>query len=326
MGGGTTLVEARSLGRVGVGSDISALAHFLTDAKTTVYSDEEISAVSDWALEMSGVLKQHFSTVLRDSALRDLSRPTLWRTRNLISVLLCSVERLKGNEQKLARVLILRTAQWALDCRKHTPSRSQFRDQMRLFLAEMIEGAADFRTQVCDVGKPNVYVENRPAQEIAGLIKKRKMDSPKLILTSPPYPGVHVLYHRWQIRGRKETALPFAITSTNDGHGPSYYTMGGRHAAGIRSYFEQARSIFSSLREICTNETVLLQLIAFSKCSSQLPAYLQMMRDCGFSEMQLPTDSSDRRLWREVPNRKWYADVAGRTDASREVLLVHKRS
>ena len=27
----------------------------------------------------------------------------------------------------------------------------------------------------------------------------------RLVLTSPPYPAVHVLYHRWQVKGRKET-------------------------------------------------------------------------------------------------------------------------
>lgn len=36
-------------------------------------------------------------------------------------------------------------------------------------------------------------------------------DTPGLILTSPPYPGVHVLYHRWQVQGRKETPAPFWI-------------------------------------------------------------------------------------------------------------------
>jgi hypothetical protein len=40
---------------------------------------------------------------------------------------------------------------------------------------------------------------------------------PKLVLTSPPYPGVHVLYHRWQVDGRKETPLPFMIAGKLDG-------------------------------------------------------------------------------------------------------------
>ena len=29
-----------------------------------------------------------------------------------------------------------------------------------------------------------------------------------LVVTSPPYPGIHMLYHRWQVDGRKETDAP----------------------------------------------------------------------------------------------------------------------
>jgi hypothetical protein len=39
----------------------------------------------------------------------------------------------------------------------------------------------------------------------------------KLIVTSPPYPGVHVLYHRWHVDGRRETPAPYWIAGCNDG-------------------------------------------------------------------------------------------------------------
>src|SRR4051794_10309193 len=41
MGGGTTLVEARALGRNAVGTDISSLAVFLSEVKTTVFRTRE---------------------------------------------------------------------------------------------------------------------------------------------------------------------------------------------------------------------------------------------------------------------------------------------
>ena len=48
MGGGTTLVEALALGREAVGFDISALATFVAEVKTTVYEDRVIAAVDRW--------------------------------------------------------------------------------------------------------------------------------------------------------------------------------------------------------------------------------------------------------------------------------------
>src|SRR5579864_12273 len=49
MGGGTTLVEARALGRKAIGTDISSLAVFLAQTKTLVVNDTELSRIHRWA-------------------------------------------------------------------------------------------------------------------------------------------------------------------------------------------------------------------------------------------------------------------------------------
>jgi hypothetical protein len=49
VGGGTTLVEARALGREGIGVDISPLAEFVARVKSTVYSEAELETLSRWA-------------------------------------------------------------------------------------------------------------------------------------------------------------------------------------------------------------------------------------------------------------------------------------
>src|SRR5262245_22251110 len=48
MGGATTLVEARALGRHAVGSDISTLSVFLSRVKTTPLSESDTVKVVDW--------------------------------------------------------------------------------------------------------------------------------------------------------------------------------------------------------------------------------------------------------------------------------------
>ncbi|MGH9959926.1 MAG: hypothetical protein ACREBC_22855 [Pyrinomonadaceae bacterium] len=36
------------------------------------------------------------------------------------------------------------------------------------------------------------------------------------------------------------------------------------------------------------------------------------------------SNSDDGRLWRTVPNRKWYADQRGPGGAGKEVVLFHR--
>ena len=50
------------------------------------------------------------------------------------------------------------------------------------------------------------------------------------------------------------------------------------------------------------------------------------MNQVGFKEFTLQ-DSEElktERIWRNVPNRKWYAQKNGATGSSKEVVLFHK--
>ena len=128
-----------------------------------------------------------------------------------------------------------------------------------------------------------------------------RISSPKLVVTSPPYPGIHVLYHRWQVDGRKETPAAFWIANRLDGAGSSYYT-GDRKNPELRTYFRSLETNFRSIANVCGPETTLVQVVAFSQPEWQLPHYLQVMETCGFCE--LPWDfqnDSDGRLWRSEP-------------------------
>ena len=77
----------------------------------------------------------------------------------------------------------------------------------------MVVGARELRVSISENGRYPVTVLNRSA---AGLEEDQRVDglrAPRLVVTSPPYPGVHVLYHRWQVDGRKEAPLPFMIAN-----------------------------------------------------------------------------------------------------------------
>src|SRR5690606_15297597 len=95
-----------------------------------------------------------------------------------------------------------------------------------------------------------------------------------------------------------------------------------------KRYFEEMREAFVSIASLCDENTTIVQVVAFSEPEWQLPRYLSVADDAGLQEFFLPALSlrpdSEMRLWREVPNRKWYASQKGRTGGSKEVVLFHK--
>ncbi|SPE38145.1 DNA modification methylase (fragment) [Candidatus Sulfopaludibacter sp. SbA6] len=102
----------------------------------------------------------------------------------------------------------------------------------------------------------------------------KKADTPALVVTSPPYAGVHVLYHRWQVEGRRETPAPYWLAALSDGHGASHYTFGSRTKFGLDSYFKNIEMAFASVRQVVGPDTLVAQLVAFSDAASQLPSLL----------------------------------------------------
>jgi hypothetical protein len=153
----------------------------------------------------------------------------------------------------------------------------------------------------------------------------QRVGAPNLILTSPPYPGVHVLYHRWQIGGRRETGLPYLIANSRDGQGPSFYGFASR--TNLDGYFANAERAFSSIHKVAAPGANLVQLVGFSDPENQLPKYLAALARAGFVEdpQGLASPTGDGRLWREVPNRRWYIRTGQRTAFGKEVILFHKK-
>lgn len=331
VGGGTTLVEALIQGRSAVGADISELARFVSKVKTTPLNRTELEQLRSWTNNTVGLLNLWTyprSVWLEDVRADNLIGPDTWRIKRIVALALEQASSLKApRERDFARCLILKTAQWALDGRKRVPPVADFRrmllvnfDAMRSGIEEFSRAAAKVKSSHRGSNRLESICLGTPAAELHGHAIWTNLPRPKLILTSPPYPGVHVLYHRWQVRGRRETPAPFWITNSLDGHGPSYYTFG--HRTNERHYFAAAVESFRSLAHLCGPETLMVQLVGFSDPDRQLPLYLDTLEIAGFAEVQLLAAA---RLWRQVPNRKWHADIRGASATSREVVLVHRR-
>jgi hypothetical protein len=341
MGGGTSLVEAMRLHRQSIGTDLNSLATFVSMVKTRLFTEEDISALRDWVEQAQSSLiltrrPKRLGIWISQGYQRNISGRTTWPIRKTIELALNNLTSLHTkNQRDFIRCLLLKTAQWAIDCRKSHPSASDFRRHLVSHCEEMIAGMLALRsdighTVVADYGSSPFLplCLHIPAKEIATPGKYPLSSPPKLILTSPPYPGVHVLYHRWQVNGRKETPAPYWIADCLDGNGASHYTFGDRKQKDLEAYYKNMKESYSALAAIANKNTWLVQLVAFSAPEWQLPRFLGILQECGFNEVKLGKTSclTDGRAWRTVPNRKFYTDKKGETPSSREVLLIHKRS
>ena len=335
-GGGTTLVEAMALGRNALGIDISSLSSFVCEAKTLILSDQEVVAFKRWRMKLDDAINMHASSLRHHcyadaGYYRNLDGAEFWRLRKAIEQALSSVERLRlKGSRTLARCVVLRTAQWALDARKTRTSIPEFKARLTKLADAMLVSALEFRDQIDGLAlsaRPRALSVNRSAAGADGEPYVREACPPKLILTSPPYPGIHILYHRWQVDGRREAPAPFWIAGKLNGAGSSYYTMGDRKNPGLASYFSQLKDAFNSIAAMADSDTTVVQMVAFSEREWQLPKYLTVMEECGFVE-ELPWHQAeaDGRIWRDVPRRRWHAQLNAHAPGAREVVLVHRKA
>lgn len=332
MGAGTTAVEALTQGRRFIGCDLNPLATFLARVKTMFLGSGQAKGLIAWADALPRLIKLRRAPK-RDPAWEEYHRNVPWWLRATLESAIDSLSALcTETERQFARCALLKTGQWALDCRSQLPSKDDFLRSTRENVRLMIQGCDEFCCAASNAFRvaPSVVPRQRLilARPAAGLESDTRVlrcnRPPRLVLTSPPYPGVHILYHRWQVQGRRETPAPFWIANRRNGNGASHYTFGDRQRKDMGRYMADLREAFRSIAAVIDSQSVVVQLVAFSQPLRQLPSYLEALRWAGLREVELAGfDGWPPR--RTVPNRKWYARVRGQTPSSTEILLVHKK-
>lgn len=328
MGGGTTVIEALRAGRRVVGVDLNSLAHFVAEVRTRPIFPADERAVERWATELARRPPSDPAPPNLVTKIRNLPAAVAAFT----AAALRRADRLRfPRRRRFARMALLKLGQWALDGREFAaPTQVVLARRLPGCVAEMIDGLRSLVTDCAAAGirkrslvgrrvllnRSAVGLENEPTLLAAGA-------RPRLVFTSPPYPGVHVLYHRWQYRGRRETAAPYWIANVLDGAGESYYTGGSRTPTGVDNYFRIVTAAFRSVREIVDAAAVIVQLVGFADPIMQLARYRTAMREAGFREMAVGGHEAEP-IVRRIPNRKWYHRVRGERGGSAEFLLVHR--
>ncbi len=235
MGGGTTMVEALALGRQAAGCDINSLAVFLAKVKTSPLKAHEARAVESWFVSLDKKLNYRYpraklACVLEDCRASNLNVPTARALKKALAIILANLDSLpNGRTKAFARCVALKTGQWALDSNKKHVSLTEFRLRLLENCHSMLMGLQSFARSYYShkLGRHAKAITLCPADQV-GQLRPFQVPCEKradLVVTSPPYPAVHVLYHRWQILGRRESPAPYWLTNSSDGHGASYFTI-----------------------------------------------------------------------------------------------------
>jgi DNA modification methylase len=327
MGGGTTIVEALARNREAIGCDLNSLSVFVTKVKTTTLSGRDTVELTLWANDVVPTLNYHdcpgqLADVICEARTKNLELPRARPIKKLIALALVTIDELASDRaQDFARCAILNASQWALNGKLTNVTAAEFRARITESALEMIKGTLSLAASLPARPTPPLLLHGS-AERLSKQDRFANGDQVSLVVTSPPYPGVHVLYHRWQVDGRKESPAPYWIANCLDGQGASYYTFGGRAQHGHDNYFQASLRTLESIREVMRDGAPFVQMIAFSEPAKQLPRYLRNMKRAGFEEFR-PNSKSFRRIWRGVPGRSWHAELQGDTNSSREVVLIH---
>jgi len=322
VGGGTSAVEAAVAGRDFFGFDINELAIFSSKFKTVLLSDGEISSLDEW------------SSQLRLSIPKKISDEDQIFFKNAPDVLVHfsimlgeRIETLKKENCRIfAKGALLRLAQIHVEHRGGKASMSSLLAEYRALLSQFLNEAISYRAILQQhefVPNMRLHAGDFADEKFVGTLELEERFA--LAVTSPPYPQKHILYNKWQFRGRAETRLPYWIIGSGQVETPSFYTMGSRDAEfSLEVYLSHMFNVFVNANRLLKKGGLFVQMVAFSDKKRQFFPYQQAMAEAGFEEVRNVHPSSyDGRLWRDVPNRRWYNRIGD--SGCKEVVLFHRK-
>jgi len=327
-GGGTTAVEALAHGRRAICSDLNSLACFVTRSKASPLKRSQIQLLKEWVYSVGAPLctSMKIKPIPLVTADGTSYSPCC---HGLLLALKESTEDISDNKvRQFAKLMVLRVGQICFDCRQTrlypTVVTRVFHDVTYEALAKSYDYAAQFQKEKVPLnGRWPLRVFQTDAEKL-GEVLGDEIRRVSLLLTSPPYPGIHVLYHRWQFRGRREIALPYEVAGLEDGAYEAHYTLGPRREPRNERYFSRVHRIFSKLNQQLTPGTYVAQVIAFARPEWQLGRYMNEMLRSGLREISISREKGNI-MSRYIPNRKWYIRT-GLTEPRREEYLLFHQS
>ena len=328
VGGGTTLVEAQSLGRNSIGIDLNPVGVFCSKFKTNILSSRNIAELDDFFYDL---MRSKMEKLPKYKGPEFITKGLSLDFLSLVQEVKKRIKYLKSKKSQIfATGVLLRECKLLCDNPYRKFDRYEFfkklfSDYELLVMESVLHNESvkrHFKNENLDRPFVKVYKGSVDSDRTKKLVQKTS-GKIKLIMTSPPYPGKHILYHKWQTDGRKENYLPQWIIDSEEYEKESHYVMGSRSKIGVQTYFETIKRCYSGVNELIDKGALVVQVVAFSDRRTQFLPFLEAMNQSGFKEIKNLARSYDRRLWRDVPNRKWHAQQT--LAKCKEVVLFHQK-
>ena len=150
-GGGTTVVEALAEGRRAIGSDLSELAIFVSQVKTSALSQAQLKKMGRW---VESVIEEIGS---RQASHQNSFDPRLDglpdEYRQVIALICDRISNLpRGEMRRFASCIVMKAAQWALDGKERLPDASHMVARLSQSFTEMRQGMEQFVQRLAENG------------------------------------------------------------------------------------------------------------------------------------------------------------------------------
>jgi DNA modification methylase len=338
VGGGTSAVEAFSLQRKYYGIDVNPISVLVSKVKTTILSQKK-------KLFIKKFNEKIVNTKINFKSKRRKNHSNLnhyFNTKNFSNDEIRKITQIKaGLEQyhfaisKIKDVavrnflicLLLRTAKNILDNVRPVGSFKKIKLDLIINCNRMLTEMVDFEKEL-EINKSIYGSYNKIKIIKSDILKLKKINSLKkgkikLILTSPPYPGINISYNRWQLHGRRDTKLPYWIMNAK---APVLTKLNYKHGKKreLNDYYQNMTKVFINLRPYCSKTCLIIKLLSFRNKIKEFRMYREAMNKAGLEEIKI-LKKGDGRLWRTVPKRRWQVRYSKKKlKSNKEVLLVYK--
>lgn len=338
VGGGTAAVEAIALQRKFYGVDVNPLSVLVSKVKTTIlphskkifikkFNEKIVNGKINFKSKRN---KQH-QYLNHYFNVKNFSQDEIRKINQIkagIEQYHFAISKVKDVKvRNFLTCLLLKSAKNILDNTRPCGTFKKFKIDLLSNCKKMLRDMIDFEKEL-EINK-SIYGSHNKIKIIkSDILKLNKINSlkkgkVKLILTSPPYPGIHISYNKWQLHGRRDTKLPYWIMNSRP---PvlTKFTYRGEKSRGLVDYYRYMTKVYLKLKPYCAHNCYIVKLLSFRNKAKEFRLYREAMANAGLEEIKI-LKNGDGRLWRTVPKRRWQVRYSKKKlKSNKEVLLLYR--
>jgi len=323
VGGGTSAVEALALQRKFYGVDVNPLSILVSKVKTTILPQSKKIFIKKFNEKIvNGKINFKSKRKKQHQYLNHY-----FNVKNFSQDEIRKINQIKAGIEQYHFAISKKSSKNILDNTRPCGTFKKFKIDLLSNCKKMLGDMIDFEKEL-EINK-SIYGSHNKIKIIkSDILKLNKINSlkkrkVKLILTSPPYPGIHISYNKWQLHGRRDTKLPYWIMNSRP---PvlTKFTYRGEKSRGLVDYYRYMTKVYLKLKPYCAHNCYIVKLLSFRKKAKEFRLYREAMANAGLEEIKI-LKNGDGRLWRTVPKRRWQVRYSKKKlKSNKEVLLLYR--